>query len=112
MLEAIQDYFSMFIYSMKSFFSKYMEAIFKADRRKICLFSCNSCLSLVPPVIQHVKERKSHVTIYEVCQALKKIVLVSGSQHSSSTSLIGGIKLLVDLYWLIWLAMWVLMGLI
>lgn len=35
-----------------------------------------------------------------------------GLQHSSSTSLIGGIRLLVDLYWLTWLAMWVLMGLI
>lgn len=28
-------------------------------------------------MIQHVKRKKSHVTIYEVCQALKKIVLVS-----------------------------------
>lgn len=58
------------------------------------------------------KRKKSHITIYEVCQALKKEFWSPGSQHSSSTSLIGGIKLLVDLYWLIWLAMWVLMGLI
>lgn len=36
----------------------------------------------------------------------------SGAQHSSSASLMGGIKLLVDLYWLTWLTARVFTGLI
>lgn len=37
---------------------------------------------------------------------------VSGAQHSSSASLMGGIKLLVDLYWLTWLMVSLFTGLI
>lgn len=59
---------------MKSFcFPKYMEAIFKA-KRKICLlyFLAILAYSSVSTSDSAWKRKKSHVTIYEVCQALKK----------------------------------------
>lgn len=79
MLEAIQDYFSMFIYKWNHFlFQNTWKQYSRQTRRKICLFFLQFLLILTfPPVIKHVKRKKSHVTIYEVCQALKKIVLVS-----------------------------------
>lgn len=54
-------------------FPKYMEAIFKADNEKgLLYFLAILAYPNISTSDSGCKRKKSHVTIYEVCQALKK----------------------------------------